>query len=477
MEDFTQALAAIASYIRDNLGPSIVLPVVIIILGLILRQKFSQALRAGILIGIGFIGINLVIGLMGEVVGPAATAMVQNSGIELGIVDVGWPSSAAIAFGSMIGPLIIPVGIVVNLLLLVFGLTRTLNIDIWNFWHSALAGALVAAVVGDLWIGLAAAAVHMIVVLALADLSAPVAQKYFNLPDISFPHGTSAPYVVLAAPLNWLFDRIPGFNKLNADPQSIQKRFGIFGESLMMGFIIGIVLGIPAFLWQDGEFAPLLDSIPRILILGVTLAAVFLLLPRMVSVLMEGLIPVSDSAREFIQKRFPGRKFYIGLDSAIAVGNPAVLATSLLLVPITLLTAVALAPVGNQVLPLVDLATIPFIVALMVPFFRGNIIRSVIGGAIVIGLGLFIATWTAVDFTNIAKESGFAVGDGQTISSLVDGANPLTGLFFALSNLGSWTVAVLAVLALGLAFWVSRIEKKRDIVRAAEEAKAAEAAE
>jgi PTS system galactitol-specific IIC component len=222
---------------------------------------------------------------------------------------------------------------------------------------------------------------------------------------------------------------------------------------------------------------PRADSI-AILVLAISLAAVLLLLPRMVSILMEGLIPVSDSAREFVQKRFPGRKFYIGLDTAIAVGQPAVLATSLVLVPVTVLIAIALAPAGNQVLPLVDLATLPFIVAMMVPIFRGNIVRSVIGGAIVIAIGLFIATATAPQFTAIAEASGFTDTQGsQLISSLVDGANPLTGLFFGVANLGGWTIGVLGVLALGFAYWVSRLEKKRDIVRAQIEADAAAASE
>lgn len=471
MEAFTDVLEAISQYISD-LGPSVVLPFLIIIFGLILGQKFSQALRAGVLIGVGFIGINLVIGLMGNAVSPAASQMATNLGINLDIPDVGWPSSAAIAFASQVGALIIPIGIAVNVILLAVGLTRTLNIDLWNFWHSALVGALVSAVTGNLWWGMAAAAVHMTIILALADLSAPWIQKYFNFPDISFPHGTSAPYIAFAVPLNWVFDRIPGFKKLNADPKAIEKRFGIFGEALMLGLIIGLLLGVAAYWFDDPA-----QDIAKILTLGVTLAAVFLLLPRMVSILMEGLIPISESARAFVQKRFPGRKFYIGLDSAIAVGQPAVLAVSLILVPITILVAIGLAPLGNRVLPLVDLATIPFIVAMMVPLFRGNIIRSVIGGAVVIGLGLFIATITAPQFTQIALDADFTGTQGsELISSLVDGANPLTGLFFGISNWGGWTIAVLAVAAIGFAFWVSRIEKKRDIARALEEAQAAEEA-
>lgn len=432
-----QVLAAISSHIT-TLGPSVVLPILITLFGLGLGLSFSRAFRAGITIGIGFIGINLVIGLLGEQVAPAAQAMATNFGVKLSVVDVGWPSSAAIAFGSTIGAVIIPVGLVVNIVLLLTGLTRTLDIDLWNYWHSALIGALVAAITGNFWLGLMCAGIHLAVILSMADITAPVAQKYFKLPDISFPHGTSAPYGILAMPLNWLFDRIPGFNKLDATPEAIQKRFGIFGETLMLGLILGLLIGVLAFPFRDPA-----KDVAAILTLAISLAAAMFLLPRMVAILMEGLLPISEAARKFVQKRFPGRQFYIGLDSAVAVGQPSVIATSLILVPVTLL----LAPLGNQVLPLVDLATIPFIVAVMVAVFRGNIVRSVLGGAIMIGFGLFIATWIAPAFTQVAVSSGFKLGEGQTvISSLVDGANPMTGLFMGAAALGTPGVLVLAVL-------------------------------
>lgn len=290
----------------------------------------------------------------------------------------------------------------------------------------------------------------MMLTLALADWAAPRIQAHYDYPDISFPHGTSAPYALLAFPLNWVFDRIPGFKNLKADPDSIQKRFGVFGESTMLGLGIGIILGVAGFGLSD----PRADII-KILGLGINLAAVMLLLPRMVAILMEGLVPISEAARTFVQKRFPGRKFYIGLDSAVVIGQPAVIATSLILVPVALLTAIALAPMGNKVLPLVDLATIPFIVALMVPIFGGNIIRAVVGGAIAIGGGLFIATAIAPTLTSIAVESGFKNATGGNISSLVDGANPMTGLFYWLSDVGGWLgIGALGLLTLAFAIWV-----------------------
>lgn len=464
-------MEAVSQYLTD-LGAAVVLPILITAFATILGQKFSRALRSGILIGVGFIGIGLVISLLFEQVSPVAEAMALRFDVDLSVVDVGWPSSAAIAFGSQVGAAIIPACLLLNVVLLALGLTRTFDIDLWNYWHFALGGALVAAASDSFWMGMAAAGIAMVVTLALADWSAPLVQKYFNFPDISFPHGTSAPYVLFALPLNALFDRIPGFRKLEADPQAMQRRFGIFGESIFLGLVIGLLLGLAGYGFGD----PRADSI-AILTLAINLAAIMLILPRMVAILMEGLIPVSEAARAFVQKRFPGRKFYIGLDAAIAIGHPAVIATSLILVPLTLLAAIALAPLGNQVLPLVDLATIPFIVAIMVPIFRGNIVRSVIGGLLVIGGGLFIATALASTFTKVAIASGFEDTQGAArISSLVDGANPLTGLLVGVGNAGPLGIGLLAALALGFAFVVKRIVAARERAEVVAEQKPGQAA-
>ena len=67
----------------------------------------------------------------------------------------------------------------------------------------------------------------------------------------------------------------------------------------------------------------------------------------MAALLMEGLIPISDSASEFVQKRFKNRgKIYIGLDSAVGVGHPTTLTIAYILVPLMMIMAVTLP--GNK---------------------------------------------------------------------------------------------------------------------------------
>lgn len=431
----------IVQYVVD-LGPTVVLPILICLFGLILRQKLGSAIRSGITVGIGFIGINLVIDLLVNNLGPAAQAMVNNLGVNLSVIDVGWPATSAIAFGSTVGALAIPIGLAVNVGMLVLGLTKTLDIDLWNFWHIAFTGALVAILTDSFWMGILTAVVHMMILLILADLTAKHVQDFYGYPNISFPHGTSAPYYLIALPMNKLFDAIPVVRDWKANPESIQKRFGVLGESTIIGLGLGLVIGVLA-----GY------DVQQILQLGISTAAVMLLLPRMVSVLMEGLMPVSEAAGEFIKKRFPGREFYIGLDSAIAVGHPSTIASSLLLVPIVLALAVILP--GNRVLPFGDLATIPFIVCLMVPIFRGNVFRTVVTGAVAIGIGLYIATWISPMFTAAAANAKFEFPENATtISSLVDGANPMTWILLMVSKLGALGMIVFGILIIAWAYYI-----------------------
>ena len=86
-------------YILD-LGPTVMLPIVIIIFSKILGMKAGDCFKAGLHIGIGFVGIGLVIGLMLDSIGPAAKAMAENFDLNLHVVDVGWPGSSPMTWAS-----------------------------------------------------------------------------------------------------------------------------------------------------------------------------------------------------------------------------------------------------------------------------------------------------------------------------------------------------------------------------------------
>src|SRR5690606_37424584 len=140
--------------------------------------------------------------------------------------------------------------------------------------------------------------------------------------------------------------------------------------------------------------------------------------PRMVSLLMEGLIPISEGTRNFITKRFPGKEVYIGLDAAVVIGNPANMAVALLMVPITLLLAVVLP--WNEMLPFADLAVLPFTVIWAVAASRGNIVRGLVNAIVVVMIVLFMATNLAELTTTMGQSVGFAIPEGANLISGID---------------------------------------------------------
>lgn len=430
-----------------NLGAQVFLPIIIFIMGLIFKQKPGKAFKSGLLIGIGFIGINLILDLLVSNLGPAAKQMISNFGISLNIIDVGWPASAAIAYGTKVGAFVIPIVLLVNIIMILLKLTKTLNVDIWNYWHFAFTGSLVAATTNSLTWGLVTAALNAAIVLILADWTAPMVQKFYDIPNISLPHGFSAAYVPIAIPLNAMIDKIPIINDIELDAETIQDKFGVFGEPIFMGLVLGIIVGMLA------QY-----SVAEILNLGVTMAAVMLLFPRVVKILMEGLTPLSESAKKYMREKFEDREFYIGLDSAIAIGHPSAISTALILVPLTIFLAVIIP--GNSVLPFGDLATLPFMIVMIIPITKGDIFRSTLIGTIVIGVGLLIATNLAPLITAAARTTSFEFPEGaSTISSIVDGSNPLTWIMIKVMNLGVYGVGLIAIAILAFGYYVHNKEK------------------
>jgi PTS system galactitol-specific IIC component len=424
-----------------GLGPSVMMPILLTIFGMILGASFGKSLRSGLTVGVGFIGLNLVIGLLGGNLGPAAQQMVENFGLSLTTIDVGWPAAAAIAFGSQIGAVIIPIGLAVNIVMLLTNTTQTVNIDIWNYWHFAFTGALVQGITGSFALGAFAAIANMIITMVIADRTAPGVEEFLGLPGVSIPHGFSGAYAPIALVMNAILERIPGVNKINIDPEKVQKKLGVFGEPLLVGTVIGIIIGVMA------QY-----DIARVLQLGVTMGGVLILIPRMAAMLMEGLIPISDAAQIFIEKRFKNRgKMYIGLDSAVGLGHPTTLAVALLLTPITIFLALILP--GNTVLPFADLAVIPFMFVLVVPFTKGDFFRTFIIGFVIVAAGLLIATDLAPLHTEMAIAANFDMGGATQISSICDGANPMAWGITKLMNMGVIGAGILGVVSIALAFW------------------------
>lgn len=429
-----------------GLGSVVFIPIIIIILGLIVRVKPSKAIIAGITVGIGFIGLNMVTGFLQEVLGPAIKLMVKNYGLTLSIMDLGSGTAGPLSFSTTLGVLIIPVAFILNLILVWTGITKTLNVDVWNLWQPALIGVMVWGITGNYVYGAIAMIPGFLLQLLLADLSQPLLSKFFNFPGIAITHLMALSGMVLAVPLNWLFDRIPGLKDLDVDPETIQEKFGLIGDPIIIGFVIGVVIGLLAG-YDFGGF----------MTLGVQMAAVLKILLKMVGMFMEGLTPIAEGTQEFCKKYLHGKVVNIGMDAALTVGNSAVMATALLLIPVTLFISVVLP--GNKILPFGDLPTLVFALSCMVAAFKGNILRSVIGCGIYSASMLYLATWLAPALTKAYQLAQYSVGSSGLVSYVSAGLWPNALMVFIGQVFSLPGILIITVVILGLLFYVNKIKK------------------
>lgn len=414
-----------------GLGSTVFLPVIIFVIGLFFGLKPSKAFISGITVGIGNIGLGLVLDLLSSGLGSAIQQMGEKYGTSLNVLDIGVGVGGPLAYSTSLGILMIPISLILNFILVILGLTKTLNVDIWNFWFPIFLGMLVQTVTGNFWFGLIGAIVAVMLQWFLADAAQKEVSEFFGYPGIAITHMMALSGVLFAKPLNWVFDRIPGFNKIDADAESLTKKFGVFGDTVVIGLLIGIVVGILA-----GYDAAGIGT------LGMTTAAVMKVMPKMVAMFMEGLLPIAEAAKEFTDKKLNGRVVNIGMDAALTVGHPTVMSTSLLLVPISLLLAVILP--GNQVLPFGDLAFFTFAICLMIPFFKGNIVRSLVGCSLYLVMTFYMSTWLTPIVTDVFKLANFDVGTSGMVTMLLSGLWP-AGLFVLLAE----KVGVIGIIGFG----------------------------
>lgn len=445
-------MGSVFSYLI-SLGASVMMPIIFTIIGLSIGMKFGKALISGLYVGVGFVGLGIVTALLTGNFGDPLKLISDIYHLQLNVFDMGWPAAAAVAYNTAVGAFVIPVCLGVNLLMLLTKTTRTVNIDLWNYWHFAFIGAVVYFVMDkSLAWGYFAAVICYIITMVMADLTAERFQKTYNLEGISVPQPFCQSLVPITIIIDRILAKIPGFNKLDIDAEGLKKKFGVLGEPLVLGIIVGSGIGVVAQM-----------NVQKILFLGVTMGAVMELIPRITRLFIDGLMPISEKTKEIVGKRFHGKKIHIGMSPALVIGHPTSLVCTLLLIPTYIAVSVLLP--GNQFLPLASLAGLFYLFPMMLPYTKGNVVRSLIVGLVALIIGLYFVTDMAPDFTlaahdvyQVSGDPAAKVPDGFSAGSM-DFASALFGwLIYKLSCHVQYVgPALLVVVAVGMMLWNRRI--------------------
>jgi len=419
-----------------DLGIPIIAPVLLFLLAILFKVPLGRAVRSAITYGVGFIGIFMVLDLLLGALAGVAELLASGTGVAFEIVDVGWPVVAAIAFGVPTFATIFIGTIVVNMVMFVFKWTKTIDIDFHNFYHWVIPATVVYFVTDNLWAGTIVGLVNVVITLKLADWTEKDVAEWWDLPGISIPHMSSIGWYPFANLLDWIIDRIPGINKIRIDTKGLQEKIGVLGEPMLVGVVLGLLLGLAARM-----------SVVDTLLMAMNLGASMVLMPRMISLLMEGMVPVFQAARKWMLDKFPGYDFCVGLDAAVLVGKPEVLINGMLMVPVMVVLALILP--GNKVLPFADLAVLAFYTTWAVGVNRGNLFRGFIIGTLICVAMLYGAGFIAPTLTEMGAMIGFETDVADLYTSLEGGAiigsNMINVPIFMLLDMNGWALAGISV--------------------------------
>lgn len=379
-----------------DLGAAVFLPIVLLAIGVIVGLKPGKAFSAALTLGVAFIGINLIISFMGDTVGVAAQGFVENLGIDLSALDMGWAPALGLAWQWQYAFLMFPVQIVINLIMITTGTTDTLNVDMWNVGNKVFTAFLITSVTGNVIFGFAAAIIQIILELKNSDATKYQIRELTGIPGVGMPHPMFLSNI-LFYPISKALDKIIPTDK-NWNAAMIRGKIGVFGENHVLGFIIGTIIGLVA---GQGQGA---------LLLGVQAGTALTLFPMVSKLFMTALTPISDAANAFMKKRFPNKDLVIGLDWPILAGNPEIWVAIIFTIPVALLCALVLP--GNTTLPFGNLMNVCVCAAAFLAC-KGNLLKMIIISYIWVPILCWSATAIAPMLTDLAIKSGTSVAAGQ----------------------------------------------------------------
>lgn len=434
------------SSIFNTFGAAIFVPVVLFIVALVLKIKAKKAFQVAILAGIGLTGFNMLIGAFIPIIVPVVQSMVDSTGIQLPIFDIGWQATSIVGYSTQVGMIFIGLAILFQVALFLLKWTNIfMPSDLWNNYSFMVWGSMIYLVTGNIWLAIGVMLVQNLYILLFAEVMAKRWSKYYNYPRcaLTAPHHVGGlPFVVA---LNWIMNKL-GMHKVKWDASSIQSKIGFLGDPMVLGLILGLLLGVLGNLNRLGELA----AWGQISTVAISTAAILAIFPKVAGIFASAFSPLTEASKKL--NKDSGKEWFLAVNDAVGYGEANTLITGIILIPVMVAVAVLLP--GNKTLPLVDLIALPFMIEVMVSASNGNIFKSVIGGAIYFAFGLYMCTLTAPVFTDVAASVGVVIpAVGMLITSFGILNNPTMGLIFvAFLTMNPFIIGAVLVLYLVLYF-------------------------
>ena len=438
-------------------GASVVVPIMIFIIALFLKVKPKTAMMSAFYAGVGLTGFGWIISAFTPVVTKIIKQMVNNTGIKLPVVDIGWQAGSLATFGSSVGLTFFVFGLIFELVIFALGITKIfMASNLWNNFGFMIWGTMAYFVTHNFWLSLGLSFFMLLYTLILAEVQA----DYYGVKNATVSSLHNIEQTIPAILLDPLWNLL-GFNKVKMTPAYFKNKLGVFGEPTTLGALLGLLIGILGNLTRLGT----LTAWGQILQFAIQLAAVMTIFPLVTGVFAKAFTPLaeeidknrkqeaSEEGKE-VDKINDKKRWFLGVDDGVGYGEPATIISGVILIPIMVVIAFFLP--GNRTLPIVDLISLPFMVESIVAITRGNILKVIANGIVWFTLGLYASSWLGTIYTGAVSHYGAAIPAGIVlITSFNLIARPLNALIFAafISQSPLWIglcIVVYLVLLVGL---------------------------
>ncbi len=424
-------LAALQNFF-NVFGATIVVPVMIFMVSLFLKVSPKRAFFSALRAGVGLTGFGWIISSFTPLVTKYIQQMVETAGLNLPIVDIGWQTGSLTAFSSSIGLSFFVFGLLIELVLFLVGITRVfVPSNLWNNFGYMIWGTMAYAATGNFALSFAFMVFVLLYSLIMSEVIADRWSDYYGVKNATINSIHNIETLVPALLLDPLWNLL-GVNKVKLNPESLKTKLGIFGEPMILGFILGLVIGILGSLKDLVS----LDAWGGILGFAMSLAAVMTVFPLITGVFASAFGPLAEAVEknkkqetETAEAVADKKRWFIAVDDGVGFGEPATIIAGLILVPIMVFLALLLP--GNRALPVVDLIAIPFMIEAMIAVSKGNILKAILNGIIWFSLGLYAASALGPIYTEAVQQYGSVLPQGVVlIMSFNLLAHPLTALVF-----------------------------------------------
>lgn len=442
--------------IFDTFGAAIFVPVILFIIALFLKVPVKKAFNSALSAGIGLTGFTMLISAFIPTIVPTVQRMVDTTGVKLPVLDIGWQTTAIVAYSTKVGMIFIGLAILIQAVLFFAKWTDIfMPGDLWNNYSFMVWGSIIYLLTNSIALALGCMILSNLYILLFAEVIQKRWSTYYNYPNctLTAPHHIgSVPYAIA---INWVLNKL-GANKVNLQPEVLKKKIGFLGEPTTLGLLLGLLLGVAGNISRIGTLA----AWGEIATVGISTAAVMAIFPKIAGVFASAFTTITEASKKKAKNGSKSRVWYLAINDAAGYGEPATLITGIILIPIIVVIALVLP--GNKTLPMVDLIALPFMIEVIISISNGNIFKGVISGAIWFTIGLFMCSSTADAFTQVASQVGVKIpAAAMLITSFGILNNSTMGLIFlAFLSRNPFIIGGTTVLYLVLYYFIKKNKVK-----------------